>query len=274
MSPLPTQLANIILTRHTGLQNKAHSKPPEGKKDDHDSSPNAEGQVPVGLDITHRNEHMSAIHTAIDATSPISLAEVDYVCILDLDSMATKMRMHRLETIARRCYMMGSPRTDLLLHLVQFNFTRALMDNARILGLTSDKLHDDALSSFNTCGPWQFDFERSLPHSLQPTATQRSIEHHPWLDLLPVPQIRETLIRAGDFVDEEQLCLDMKGSGSAHSGNTGIIVWKDPWNPAGWEVTEPFARSWGWVLRGCRDLAHSTNQWRMSRNERPLFRMR
>lgn len=135
------------MTIHTGLQNKAHSKPPE-RKDEHGSSPNAEGQVPGRLDVTHRNEHMPATHAAIDATSPISLGEIDYVCILDLDSMATKMRMHRLEIMARRCYMMGSPRTDLLLHLVQFNFTRALMENARILGLTSDKLHDDAISSF------------------------------------------------------------------------------------------------------------------------------
>ena len=124
---------------------------------------------------------------------------------------------------------------------------------------------------FNIAGPWQFDSERSLPPSLQPTATQRSIEHHPWLDLLPVPQMRDNLIRAGDFEDEEQLCLNMKGIGRARSKNTGIVDWRDPWDPAGWEVTEAFACSWEWVIRDCRDLAHSTNQWRISRKEKSLF---
>lgn len=216
---------------------------------------------------------MWATHTTIDATSPILLGEIDDVHILDLDSMATKMRMQRLETTAHRYYMMGSPRTDLLLHLVQLNLTRALMENAKILGLTSDKLHDEALSPFNTAGPWQYDFERSLPPSLQPTMIQRSILHHPWLDLLPIPQMRDNLISVGDFEEEEQLCLDMKGCGSARSGNTGIIVWSDPWDPTGWEVTDSFARSWGWVIWNCRDLAKSTNHWRAKRDERPLFRM-
>lgn len=222
----------------------------------------------------HAPGQLSAAHL-LDATLPISLEEVDQVRILDLDSTATRMRMSRLEAMARRCYMMGSPRTDLLLHLIQLNFTRALMENARILKLTSDNLHDDdAISSFNTAGPWPRDFELSLPSSLQPTTAQRSIAHHPWIDILPVPQMRDNLIHAGEFETEEQLCLAMKGTGSAQSTNTGIIVWKDPWDPAGWEVTEPFARSWRWVLRDCWDLAHSTNQWRVSRNERPIFRIR
>lgn len=181
--------------------------------------------------------------------------------------------MARLERIAFQYYMMGSPRTDLLLHLIQLNFTRALMENTRILGLKSDQLHDDAISPFNTAGPWQDDSLYTLPINLQPTVIQRSIQHHPWLDLLPVPQMRDNLILAGEFDEETQLCLDMKGCGSTRSERSGIIVWSDPWDPAGWEVTEPFARSWGWVIRNCYDLAHSTNRWRMKRNESPLFRM-
>lgn len=193
--------------------------------------------------------------------------------ILESNSPATKIRMARLERIALQYYTMGSPRTDLLLDLIQLNFTRALMENTRILGLKSDQLHDDAISPFNTAGPWQDDSLHTLPIDLQPTVIQRSIPHHPWLDLLPVPQMRDNLILAGEFEEESQLCLDMKGSGSTRSGRSGIIVWSDPWDPAGWEVTEPFARSWGWVIRNCYDLAHSTNRWRAKRNERPLFRM-
>lgn len=193
--------------------------------------------------------------------------------ILESNSPSTKIRIARLEMIALQYYAMGSPRTDLLLNLISLNFTRALMENTRILGLRSDQLHDDAISPFNTAGPWQDDSLHTLPINLQPTVIQRSIPHHPWLDLLPVPQMRDNLIIVGDFEDETQLCLDMKGYGSTRSGRSGIIVWSDPWDPAGWEITEPFARSWGWVIRGCYDLAHSTNRWRAKRNERPLFRM-
>ncbi|KAJ5578451.1 uncharacterized protein N7459_007415 [Penicillium hispanicum] len=201
-----------------------------------------------------------------------SLEEIQDVHILESYSPAMKVRMAQLERIALQHYSMGSPRTDLLLDLIQFNFTRALMENTRVLGLRSDQLHDDAISPFNTAGPWPDDSLLTLPVDLQPTVIQRSIPHHPWLDLLPVPQMRDNLILAGDF-EETQLCLDMKGSGSTRSQRSGIIVWSDPWDPAGWEVTAPFARSWGWVIRDCHDLAHSTNRWRAKRNERPLFRM-
>jgi hypothetical protein len=213
---------------------------------------------------------------ALEEPTPIdftSLAEIEDVHILESNSPATKIRMARLEMTALQYYAMGSPRTDLLLNLISLNFTRALMENTRILGLTSDHLHDDAISPFNTAGPWQNDYLLNLPINLQPTLIQRSIPHHPWLDLLPDPQMRDNLILAGDFEEETQLCLDMKGVGSARSGRSGIIVWSDPWDPAGWEITEPFVRSWGWVIRECHDLAHSTNKWRAKRGERPLFRM-
>lgn len=202
------------------------------------------------------------------------LGEIDNVHILELDFPGTKAIMRRLEIIAHQAYTLGSPGTDLLLNLTQLNFTRALMENIRVLGLNSEKLHDDALSPFNTAGPWQYDLEHLLPRSLQPTAIQRSISHHPWLDLLPVPQMRDNLIRAGEEYDETQLCLDMKGHKSVHTGSKGIIVWRDPWDPAGWEVTEAFARSWGWVIWNCGDLFQSTNHWRATRNERPLFHTR
>ena len=239
----------------TGLRNKGDSETQQSSS--------------AALDAAY--PETSPTDTTIHATfSPTLLREIDNVHILHLDFPETKALMQHLESIAH--YMLGSPRTDLLLHLTQLNFTRALMENTRILGLTSDKLHDDAISPFNTAGPWQYDFEYCLPSTLQPTMTQRSIEHHPWLDLIPISQMRDNLIRAGESYDETQLCLDMKGSGSARDGGAGIIVWRDPWDPSGWEVTEAFARSWGWVIGNCRDLFQSTNHWRAKRNEKPLFR--
>jgi hypothetical protein len=110
--------------------------------------------------------------------------------------------MQNFEAIAHVEYMLGSPRTDMLLHLIQFNFTKALIQNMDVLGLTSEQLDDDAISPFNMMGPWQHDFASSLPLSLRATDIQRTIPHHPWLDLLPIPQMRDNLISAGESYDE------------------------------------------------------------------------
>lgn len=253
-----------------GSQNKkllGHSG--DGEASQRNASTNEHEPVTLAI-APQNNDQQLALPTAIETTP---LAEIEDVHILESASLATRIKMARLENTALQFYTMGSPRSDLLLNLFQLNFTRALIENIRVLGLGPNQLHDDAISPFNTAGPWQIDSLRALPIHLQPTLIQRSIPHHPWLDLLPVPEMRDNLILAGEFEEEDQLCRDMKGSGSTRSGRSGIIVWSDPWDPAGWEVTEPFARSWGWVIRGCHSLAHSTNRWRAKRGERPLFRM-
>lgn len=261
-----------------GLRNKAPSSlPAETTKSTHEefSIVEQEQYSIAKSDTAHRrneqNEWLPAAHATVNPATLISLESIDSVRILEPDSPKTKTTIKRLEMMAYQCYMLGSPRTDLLFNLYQLNFTRALMENIRILGLTSDNLHDDAVSPFNTAGPRQYGFEQFIPTDLRPTVVQRSVLHHPWLDLLPDPQMRDNLILAEGMFDEEQLCLDMKGAGSVRSGNTGIIVWKDPWDPSGWEVTEKFARSWGWIIWNCHDLLKSTNYWRAKRNEKPLF---
>ncbi|KAE8150282.1 hypothetical protein BDV25DRAFT_172278 [Aspergillus avenaceus] len=208
-----------------------------------------------------------------DGNVAFSLAAIEQIHIFDPDSVRTKRILQQLEAFARTQYILGSPRTDMLLHLIQLNFSKALIENAEILGLTSEHLHYDAISPFNVNGPWQDRFGRSLPSTLQPTVIQRTVLHHPWLDLIPIAEMRDNLITAEDSYDETRLCLDMRGDTSINAGQTGVIVWRDPWDPSGWEVTELFARSWGWTLQGCWDLARSTNSWRTQRNERPLFRI-
>ncbi|KAL2850233.1 hypothetical protein BJY01DRAFT_233306 [Aspergillus pseudoustus] len=216
-----------------------------------------------------------------DLTAETFLAEVGKIHLLAPLSARTRRILAQFEATARREYTHThtSPRPDMLLHLIQYNFANALFQNMAVLRLTAEQMHpDEAVSPFNVAGPWQeqqvieTDFESALPPTLRATPIQRLIPHHPWLDLLPSPQMRDNLIAAGDSYDEEQLCLDMKGHGAVSAESTGIIVWRDPWDPDGWEVTEAFARSWGWVLRGCADLFAATNAWRARRGERPLFR--
>ncbi|KIA76005.1 hypothetical protein HK57_00622 [Aspergillus ustus] len=127
-----------------------------------------------------------------------SLAAVEDIHILHADRVETKMILCQMEATARAQYMLGSPRTDMLLHLIQFNFIKALVQNMQVLGLTSELLDDDAISPFNQTGPWQYDIDPALPASLPPTIIQRTVVHHPWLDILPIPEMRDNLISAGE----------------------------------------------------------------------------
>lgn len=58
----------------------------------------------------------------------------------------------------------------------------------------------------------------------------------------------------------------MKGNRSTRSGRSGVIVWS-AWDPAAWEITDPFDRSWGCLIRNCYDWAHSTHGSRAKQNE-------
>lgn len=54
------------------------------------------------------------------------------------------------------------------------------------------------------------------------------------------------------------------------SGDPGLVSWSDPWDINGWEITEAFAKKWGWLLQGCGDIVVATNMWRDIRGEDPL----
>ncbi|KAJ3579314.1 hypothetical protein NPX13_g1256 [Xylaria arbuscula] len=171
-------------------------------------------------------------------------------------------------------WLAQAPRPALLPCLVQFNFVRALMTNAAVLGITSSQLGDEAISYFYATGtrPSTVDTKvEKLPSSLQPTDLQRATLHHPWFDLIPVPRMRDNLFRHGvEDLDEDDLCCTLGGFGK-HK-DSGFVIWGNSWDVSSWEVTEEFSRSpWGWVIEGCCELRQSTNQWRAKRGEAPLF---
>ncbi|KAH8668001.1 hypothetical protein BGZ60DRAFT_41550 [Tricladium varicosporioides] len=169
----------------------------------------------------------------------------------------------------------GEPRVDHLLVLVKFNVFRALVANSDVLGFsTQDGMDDDALSPFGSPLDAENVLRRhhinKLPVALQPTRLQQEIPHHPWIDLLPVPEMRDSLLRAGDSFDDMELCGDLVGFFSSSTGRTGMVIWGEPWDIAGWEVTEDFLKHWGWAIRGCQSIIQSTNYWRAKRGEKPL----
>ncbi|TGJ81365.1 hypothetical protein E0Z10_g7400 [Xylaria hypoxylon] len=205
---------------------------------------------------------------------PVSTQHVDFekvekaINIRDPQSWATHPLILAFEAFIYQNWLISAPRPALLPDLIQFNYARAIMANGTILGLTSSQLHDDAISYFHVAGPWPVGV---LPAGLQPTDLQRRALHHPWLDMIPIPQMRDNLMRRGvDSFDDEHLCHAMRGH--RDGSDAGFLVWGDSWDSSGWEVTESFARSWwGWTISGCWELFRSTNKWRAQRGEPPLF---
>ncbi|KAL7914024.1 hypothetical protein GGI35DRAFT_475859 [Trichoderma velutinum] len=175
-----------------------------------------------------------------------------------------------------------SPSNDHLLSIMQFNVMRAFGTLSSIIGLSSDTLLDDgAISPFSsyTCSAHST-LHLRVPKSLAPTALQRSIPHHPWIDILPYPQMRDNLLRLESGVntamekrqyDADSLCHWMVGLDTCQK-ESGLILWGDPWDLASWEVTAGFLHKWGWTLEGCVDLFRATNYWRARRGEKPLFK--
>jgi hypothetical protein len=172
------------------------------------------------------------------------------------------------QLIQRR--MLGSwvsPTADLLLNLVQFNVFRALVENAGVLSIGSDWMTDEAVSSVS-----EGIFSPFVPNSLQPTQLQRRVQHHPWLDLFPFAVLRDSMVRLSVASEsrEDDLCFDVVGTCGSPSDRTGLIVWRQPWDPFSWEASEGFLRKWGWTIAGCQELYLATNYWRSVRGDEPI----
>lgn len=181
--------------------------------------------------------------------------------------------------LARECYnryKVGAINTTDLSGVVRFNIFHAFAVNARVLGFNDDWLTYEATSPFNTAG----DASRRLlparrPPMMEPTTLQLTVEHHPWIDFFPCPRLRDNLLKAvepgHETVDEDALCSDVVDAGArAGIGSAALLVWGNPWEPGGWEVTESFLTKWGWLLDGCTALIESTNYWRRKRGLKSL----
>ncbi|KAL8409756.1 hypothetical protein RB594_008003 [Gaeumannomyces avenae] len=160
-----------------------------------------------------------------------------------------------------------------LITLVQYNVLRATLTNISILRLqdmmppTCDGGAAALLVTRHdpTCAP--------PPEDLAPTALQRTVPHPGWMDLAPDGRMRDNLIRAAHDLDADALCDDLCGGlyeGFDDCEARGMLVWADPWRVESWEVTEGFARKWGFLLRGCRATMRATDRWRASRGEEAM----
>jgi hypothetical protein len=157
-----------------------------------------------------------------------------------------------------------------LLILVQYNVLRAIQTNVSILGL--HRLTTLECTRCTGAMPL-FPIPTQLPAGLAPTALQQITPHEPWIDLIPCPKMRDNAITCK--FDDDELRSDLIGGlygawDSSIIEKNGMLVWSDPWDVRGWELTEGFVKKWGFLIRGCREMIQATNAWRLARSEEPL----
>jgi hypothetical protein len=220
--------------------------------------------IPQSTKSTDDSTSPSEPETGSSRVRPSELTTQRDPCFSNLGPAGILEFMKQYEISVRQAHMLGSPRIDLLLTLVQFNVFRALISNTSTMGFTMAWLEEDATSPWNSACEF---INPSCPASLQPTSVQTKVEHHPWIDLFPIPRMRDNMLLAEGSYDEYDLCNDLVDFCDVPSDRTGLIVWGEPWDPYGWEISESFLKRWGWVVKGCVELLISTNYWRNQRGE-------
>ncbi|KAF5623758.1 uncharacterized protein FTJAE_10519 [Fusarium tjaetaba] len=166
-------------------------------------------------------------------------------------------------------YVLGCPQPWYLSTLIQVNVFNALVQNGIALGFSDRWQRKGVISPFSIIGP--LEPCDSYPVNLQPTALQRTVPHHPWIDLYPIPRMRDNILLSLQHLDKDELCSDLLDVRPGLDEKPSLVVWGDPWDIRGWEASALFIQKWGWMLEGCRDILQATNYWRENRGEDKIF---
>lgn len=158
--------------------------------------------------------------------------------------------------------------------VIHANIINALAGNAAALGLSELWLLCVATSPFGqrVLDPRaKINSSSSVPDSLRPTELQLSLPHHPWIDVFPIPRLRDNILMASYSSEsmEDELWYDMVEMriGRHSIDNPSLIVWGRSWDIRCWEATPAFVRKWGVLIEGCPELLESTNYWRRRRGQ-------
>ncbi|KAF2877481.1 hypothetical protein BDV95DRAFT_590061 [Massariosphaeria phaeospora] len=82
-----------------------------------------------------------------------------------------------------------------------------------------------------------------IPPSLHPTQLQLLTIHARWIDRLPFPKMRDSLINLSGIIDEEEILQDI-----ALIPSFTFVPGHAPWDPRAWKWEKPFADKWGYLL--------------------------
>jgi len=170
-------------------------------------------------------------------------------------------------------YSLNAPRPTYLGVLTRLNVLNSLAKNAAAMGFPVEGLcRDEFVSPYNQLGP-SITPIHSCPNSLRPTELQRTIKHHPWIDLFPIARMRDNMLQGLvlGVLDEDDLCADLLNVEDDTQGEkAALIVWGEPWDVWSWEASVAFLKKWTWLIHGCPEILEVTNYWREKRGETRL----
>jgi hypothetical protein len=149
-----------------------------------------------------------------------------------------------------------------------------LHHNCQKIGLRLEDLKQHTCQS-----PWYSPFPSfpstlvpldTIPPDLYPTPAQRRFPHHPFIDLIPLPWLRERAITLDSLdpppFDRFELKQDVF--------NSGMICWKSragteglPWDRKSWEVQPWFWTKWSWLIEEQGKVEQQTRWWRALREK-------
>jgi hypothetical protein len=83
----------------------------------------------------------------------------------------------------------------------------------------------------------------TIPLPLHPTETQLMVVHPRWIDRLPFPKMRDSLIKLRGVVDEEEILKDIFTMPSFRIEGGG-----ESWDPRAWVMEKEWEGKWGWLM--------------------------
>ncbi|KAB5576345.1 hypothetical protein GE09DRAFT_955278 [Coniochaeta sp. 2T2.1] len=112
---------------------------------------------------------------------------------------------------------------------------------------------------------------KTLKPDLRPSREQITVEHHPYIDILPFPTLRKNLIREQKGLDEDEffediltglVCWGGAGVGQRdRAANTGYVSTGSPWDVRSWEARAWFAKKYWNLLGGDEGELVRQSEW-------------
>lgn len=159
-----------------------------------------------------------------------------------------------------------------LLPVNELTILRAILRISSRLGCDESFWQLEATSPFyaGTCPPTE-----QLPECWRPTPSQMLIAHHPFIDFLPWPGVRERMLAVMSLPPEARppnasspLAL-VEFAYDVEDSREGMRIWGDDvYDPGSWEVGQVLFERWWFIFD--RDVIENSNRWRRLRGAAPL----
>jgi len=172
-----------------------------------------------------------------------------------------------------------SPAQLTQMYVHEAGFFAAVAANAYALGMLSldQMMREEGVSPFSIGPetghhPSQLHAVRSrflsITPDLQPTDSQLTIGHHPYIDVIPWRTFRENTLRAlyhdPPLIDENELCDDFAKGGLVCWGSQRNSLGMEagvPWDRRSWEPKVWFLRKWWFLVGGWDQEMWNSARW-------------